>query len=116
MQAYVVQDAPHPILPAALEEPLDAALDEPLDAEDGHAWGAAEGDLVHAAQQAATAASAEVLLCTSNKAHSFSTSSTVCIAVPVSWSSPTTSKDLWCHSGCAWRDDIRSAALLLMLC
>ena len=97
------------MLPAVLE-------DEPLDAEDGQTWGAAEGDLFHAAQQAATAASAEVLLCTSKKAPSFSTSSTVCIALPVSWSSPTTSKVLRCHSGCAWRGDIQSAALLLMLC
>jgi len=51
LQAYAVQEAPDLILPAAIE-------DVPLDAADGHALGAAEPDLSHAAQQAATAASA----------------------------------------------------------
>lgn len=53
---------------------------------------------------------------TSKKAHSFSTSSTLCIPVPVSWCLSTTSKVFWCRSGCAWQGDIQSAALLLMLC
>ncbi len=111
LQAYAVQEAPDLILPAALEN-------VPLDAEDGQASGAAERDLSHAAQQAATAASAspEVLLSTSKKAQSFSLSSTLCIPVLVSWSLSITSKVLWCQSGCAWQDDIQSAASMLMLC
>ncbi|KAL0030231.1 hypothetical protein WJX77_004266 [Trebouxia sp. C0004] len=46
-----VQEAPDLILPAVLE-------DVPIDGEDGQAFGAAERDLSHATQQAATAASA----------------------------------------------------------
>ena len=75
----------------------DPALEDvPSDDEDGQALRAAERDFSHAAQQAATAASAspEVLLYTSKKAHSFSNSSPLCIPVSVSCYSVTTSKVL----------------------
>jgi len=80
LQAYAVQEAPDVILPAAFE-------DVTLDDEDGQALGAAERDVSHAAQQAATAASAspEVLLCTSKEAQPLSISLILCVLVPVSW-------------------------------